>query len=70
MKLDKLTRKTIQQRCDPQVYGRGVNYFASGRVHRRMRTKRELKAEVHGTQVYKVSISERRGELIAICTCP
>jgi hypothetical protein len=35
-----------------------------------MRTARGLRAEVVGTQVYAVSIEERRGDFIAICTCP
>jgi hypothetical protein len=70
MKLDKLKRKQIQQLCDAQVYARGVGYFSDGRVRARIKTARGLKAEVRGTMVYDVSITERQGELIAVCTCP
>ena len=70
MKLDKLTKKAIQQRCDAQVYERGLDYYRSGRVQRRLRTVRGLKATVQGTIAYDVSITERRGKLITICTCP
>lgn len=70
MKLEKLTRKIIQQRCDAQVYERGEDYYRSGRVRQRMKSTRGIKVQVHGTQVYAVAITERRGEMVAICTCP
>jgi len=70
MQLDRLTRQAIQQRCDEKVYERGLEYDSSGRVRNRLKTARGLKAEVRGTMVYDVSITERRGELIAVCTCP
>jgi hypothetical protein len=70
VKLNKLTRKMIERCCDEQVYQRGRDYYRSGRVRNRLKTARGLKAEVRGTMVYDVSITERRGELIAVCTCP
>lgn len=70
MRLDKLTQAEIKRRCDEQVYRRGEEYYRSGRVRHCLKSARGLQAQVHGTTVYDVHIIERRGELIAICTCP
>lgn len=70
MRLDKLTQAEIKRRCDEQVYQRGQDYYRSGRVRRCLKRARGLQAQVRGTTVYDVHITERRGELIAICTCP
>jgi hypothetical protein len=70
MKLGKLAKSAIQKRCDTQVYQRGQEYFHTGKVRRRVRTARGIRAEVVGTQVYTVIIDERRGDFITICTCP
>ncbi|MCR4404355.1 MAG: hypothetical protein NUW06_03560 [Candidatus Acetothermia bacterium] len=70
MRLAKLTEAEIKRRCDEQVWQRGEDYYRSGRVRRCLKSARGLQAQVHGTTVYDVRITERRGKLIAICTCP
>lgn len=70
MRLDKLTQAEIKRHCDEQVYRRGEEYYRTGRVRRCLKSARSLQAQVCGATVYDVHITECRGELIAICTCP
>jgi uncharacterized Zn finger protein len=70
MRLNKLTEAEIKRHCDEQVYRRGQEYYRSGRVRSCLKRGRSIQAQVRGTTVYDVTITERRGELIAICTCP
>ncbi|MFQ5793578.1 MAG: SWIM zinc finger domain-containing protein [Candidatus Bipolaricaulia bacterium] len=68
--LESITERKIRNRCTEQSFERGQRYYAQGRVRRRLRTSRGLKATVKGTRSYQVHVRQKRDQLTAFCTCP
>lgn len=68
--LDHLAEADIQARCTEASFDRGWGYYTGGRVRQRTRLDDGIETRVAGTHVYRVTVREAPGRLIAFCTCP
>jgi superfamily II DNA or RNA helicase len=55
---------------EPHVYARGAEYLRTGRVQAYTVLPDMLEGVVAGTELYRVRVAVRGGELVSSCTCP
>ncbi len=53
-----------------EIISRGDSYFAFKRVKAVQRVEDAFVANVQGTQLYRVTLKEYQGDLLATCSCP
>ncbi|MBC7250345.1 MAG: tetratricopeptide repeat protein [Anaerolineae bacterium] len=68
--LDHLTEADIRARCTEASFERGWSYYTGGAVRQRTRLDDGIETRVAGTHIYRVTIREAPGRLVAFCTCP
>ena len=71
MGLPNLTPEHIRQRCTPQSFTRGTEYFHDGAIGNPVRHDWTLSATCHGTYPYRVSVELMPTGIAATrCSCP
>lgn len=68
--MDYPTREEIRDRCTEQSFGRGVNYWESGRIRELDIGSEKIRATVRGSHEYDISIDVVDETIRTRCSCP
>lgn len=67
---DLITIDTLMDLAGKKVFWRGKDYYADNAVGRVRVIGDTIKAQVRGSEIYQVELSEHNGRLVCHCTCP
>ncbi len=70
MALPEITENIIRELATISSYLRGIEYFENGEVDRVWIENGKYNAYVQGAELYKVTISGKKGNIQATCSCP
>ncbi|GBD98490.1 hypothetical protein BMS3Abin07_00504 [bacterium BMS3Abin07] len=70
MALTEITESIIRDLATTSSYLRGIEYFENGEVDRVWIENGKYHAYVRGTELYKVTISGKKGNIRTTCSCP
>lgn len=70
MPLPKITEDIVREIDKGLSYAKGYDYFKSGAVRKVWIENGSYKADVQGSELYTVTVSEVGGRIAADCTCP